>query len=306
MSSAQEKYWQRRLASPAFRRVATAAIAAELRELGKQRVGQVIDPRWVRDVIAHWDARVVDPAALAEVAIAANRRTARRLSGRGQSLADLVDRELVEELEAALDAGIELTVRGRDFITTLMEREFVRGLFTDIIFTAIASFQRKANPLFGALAVRALEDQIKGFIRLFMPMLQAQAIAFVVDRANQRAVLDFARAAARHVLTLPIGRAAAIAGEGGPAIDRLVRRAAANPRLAALGRQAALAVWDDVFATVKTRRIGDLVQLEAHAEWLAERAVAVLLPLLRRPAVVSLIAAEVEATAKSRPARRRR
>jgi hypothetical protein len=251
---------------------------------------------------------VVDRAVLAEVAIAANRRGAQRLAGRRESLVDLLDAELIDELEAAIDAGLELTARGREFITALMEREFIRGLFTDIIFTALVSFQSRANPLFGALAVRALEDQIKGFISLFMPMLQAQAIAFAVDRANQRAVLDFARAVARQLMAMPIGRYAAVAAnEGSESLDALLRRAAANPRLAGLARRAALAAWDDLFAVLKTRRLGELLQVDEHADWLAGRAVALLLPLLARPAIVALIGAEVEAaSAPSPPPSRRR
>lgn len=302
------QYWQRRLAAPAFRRALTAAIAAELRALARQRVGQVIDPRQVRELIEQWDARMVQRAVLAEAAVAAGRRGAHRLAGRRESLLDLLDAELIEELETAIDAGLELGARGREFITALMEREFVRGLFTDVIFTALVSFQRKANPLFGALAVRALEDQIKGFIGLFMPMLQAQAIAFAVDRANQRAVLDFARAVARQLLALPIGQVAALAArEGGESLDGFARRAAADPRLADLARRAALAVWDDLFAVLKRRRVGELLRLEEHADWLAGRAVALLLPLLARPALVALIGAEgAAATAAAAPAPRRR
>jgi hypothetical protein len=307
-TSNQARYWARRVASPAFRRGLTEIIAAELRALAKQRVGQVIDPAAVRELIAHWDTRIAARGALAEAAIGAGRRTARRLAGRRDALADLLDDELVAEIEATIDAGLELSERGRDFITALMERELIRGLFTDLIFTALVSFQRKANPLFGALAVRALEDQIKSFIGLFMPMLQAQAIAFAVDRTNQRAVLDFARAVARQLLATPIGRYADVAASAsGDALATLVRHAAANDRLAELGQRAALIAWDDLFAEVKQRRIGDLVRLEAHADWIAARAVAALLPLLQRPSVLAFIAAEVDAAqAPQRPAPRRR
>jgi len=188
-----------------------------------------------------------------------------------------------------------------------MEREFVRGLFTDVIFTALVSFQRRANPLFGALAVRALEDQIKAFIGLFMPMLQAQATAFAIDRTNQRAVLDFARAVARQLLELPIGRWAALAaGEGAESVETLVRQAAANSRLAELARRAALLAWDDLFAELRQRRIGDLLRVEQHAAWLAERGVEMLVPLLARPGIVALIAAEAAAAPAAPPAAPRR
>ena len=226
-AAARDDYWKKRLASPAFRRTLSAAIAAELRAVGRLRVGQMLDPRIVRDVIRHWDVRVADQAALAEVVIAANRRGGRRLAAHRESLVDLLDPTFVAELERVIDAGLELTGRGRGFLTALIEREFVRGLFTDLIFTALVAFQRRANPLFGGLAVRALEDQIKGFIGLFMPMLQKQAVAFALDRANQRAVLDLTRAVARHLLAMPIGE---LRGGGGRRGRRLVRGAAARGR----------------------------------------------------------------------------
>ncbi len=302
-ASAQEQYWKKRLASPAFRRTLAAGIAAELHELGRLRVGQLIDPKWVRALIQHWDTRVVDRAVVAEAVIAANRRGARRLASRRDSLVDLLDPSLVAELEGAIDAGLELTARGREFLTALMEREFVRGLFTDLIFTALVAFQRKVNPLFGALAARALEDQIKGFIGLFMPMLQAQAIAFAVNRSNQRAVIDLVRAITRQLLAMPIGRFAAMAApEGGGSLDALLRLAAANSRLADLSRRAVLAAWDDVFASVKNRRIGDLLRIEDNAEWLADRVVAMLLPLVNRPGIVAVIARDIaDATVPGRP-----
>jgi hypothetical protein len=171
----------------------------------------------------------------------------------------------------------------------------------------VVSFQQKANPFFGAFATRALEGQIKGFIRLFMPMLQAQATAFAVDRANQRAVLDFARAVARQLLEVPIGRYAALAGSGGGAsMERLMRRAAENPALADLARRAALASWEDLFAALKGRRIGALLPLGEHADWLAERCVEGLLPALQRPAVVAFIAAEAAAVPPAPPLPKRK
>ena len=308
--STQQRYWKKRLAAPAFRRAMTAVVADELRQLGQQKVGRVVDPDLVRTLIRHWDARLIDRGVFAEVVIAANRRAADRLAARDESLLDLLDRQLIEDLEATLDTGLEMTDRAREFVSTLMQRDFVRGLFTDVIFTAVVSFQQKANPFFGAFAMRALEDQIKGFIRLFMPMLQAQATAFAVDRANQRAVLDFARSVARQLLEVPIGRYAALAGAGGGAsMERLVRRAAENSALADLGRQAALASWDDLFTALKGRRIGALLQLAEHADWLAERCVELLLPALNRPGVVAFVAAEAVAAAlppAPPPAKRRR
>lgn len=293
-ASTARRDWARRLRAADFRRRLTDAVGAELVAIGRLRVGELIDPQAVRTVIAAWDIRVVDRGAVAEVAAAANRRGARRLARRRERLADLLDAPLLAELDAAVATQLELTPRTRAVVAALMESEFISRLFTDLIFTALMSFQRKANPLFGAFAVRALEEQIKGFIRLFMPMLQAQATAFAVDPANQRAAVDFARALLRQLLAQPVGHWAALAeGRGAGSFDALLRRAAASPALAALLRGAAVAVWDDFFAAAKDRRIDTLLRVDTHAAWLAARIVDALLPLLRRDAIVAFVADEL-------------
>jgi len=267
--------------TPTARRQLAATIATKLRELADRRLADLVDADAVRELIAHWDTRVVDRAVLAEVAVAANRRGAARLARRRETLAGLLDPALLDQLDATVAAQLELTPRARAVVAALMESEFISQLFTDLIFTALVSFQRKANPLFGAFAARALEEQIKGFIRFFMPMLQAQATAFAVDPANQRAAVGFARAALRQILEQPIGHFAALAsGRGSGSLEALLRRAAVSERLAGLARRAALAAWDDLFAALGTRRLGDLVRVEAHADWLAARIVDLIWPLL--------------------------
>lgn len=279
---------KRRTPTAAARRELAATLAATLRDLADRRLADLIDADAVRDLIAHWDTRIVDRAALADVAVAANRRGATRLARRRETLAGLLDPALLDELDAAVAAQFELTPRARAVVAALMESEFISQLFTDLIFTALVSFQRKANPLFGAFAARALEEQIKGFIRFFMPMLQAQATAFAVDPANQRAAVGFARAALRQILEQPIGHFAGLAtGRGTGSLEVLLRRAAASERLAALARRAALAAWDDLFAALGTRRLGDLLRVEAHADWLAARLVDLAWPLLPAAAPTS-------------------
>ncbi|MEO8605447.1 MAG: hypothetical protein ABI629_22955, partial [bacterium] len=56
----------------------------------------------------------------------------------------------------------------------------------------------------------------------------------------------------------------------------------------------ALAVWDDLYAVVRPRRLGELLHLVAHADWLAARAVEFIVPLLSNERVVHFIAAEAE------------
>jgi hypothetical protein len=298
---APERHWDARIRSRPFKKTLTALAARELKDLARQRVSDVVDARFVRTMIRELDARVIDRATMADLAVEANRRVRTRLAGAERSMLDLLDRRLVADIGATLEAAMELPPGAEAFAATLIRQEFVRRLFTDIIYTAIVSFNERVNPLFGAFATRALEDQIKGFIDRFMPMLQAQAIAFAVERRNQRIVLAFARAVGRLLLDVPVARYAAIAAsaDGRPA-ETMLRTALGNAKLGALVREATLALWDDFYAAVRNRRLGDLLRLEAHADWLAARAVEVILPLLSRPHVRRFIAAEIARAQRER------
>lgn len=291
---AAERHWEARIRSGEFKRALTALAARELKDVARRRVSDVIDARFVRTMIRELDARVIDRAIVADLVVEVNRRVRARLAGAERSLLDLLDRRLVADIASTLETAMEFPSGGEAFAATLMRQEFVRSLFTDIIYTAIVSFNERVNPLFGAFATRALEDQIKGFIDRFMPMLQAQAIAFAVERRNQRIVLAFAQSVVRLLLDVPVAQYAALAASaGGKPAEAVIRTAVNNAKLGALVREAALAVWDDFYAAVRNRRIGELLRLEAHADWLAARAVEVLLPLLSRPHVRRFIAAEI-------------
>jgi hypothetical protein len=299
--TAPGRYWETRLRSKDFRRALTDLVVRELKSLARQRVGDVLDADRIRAMIREWDTRLIDREIVAELVLASSDRAGARLHGREQSLLDLLDRGLVADLDAALASELEPSPSAEEFIADLMDKDLVRGLFTDVIFTALVSFYQKVNPLFGALATRALEEQIKGFIRLFMPMLQAQATAFALDRRNQRIVRDFARSVVRQLLEVPLGRYPTLASSADrERTEALIRKAVTNAKLGALTRRATLAAWDDLFATIRDRRVGDLVRLSAQADWLAERCVEAILPALARPQVLRFVAAELALAASQR------
>jgi len=289
-----ERYWTRRIRSKGFRRELTALIVRELEALGHARVGEVLDAGLVRTVIRQWDPRIIDAGVVVDLAERGSRHAGRRLRRRDGSLLDALDAALVADIDALLAEDGELSADAERFIANVMQQEFVRRLFTDLIFTAIVSFYQKVNPFFGTLAMRALEEQIKGFISLFMPALQRQAIGFAVDRQNQRIVRDFVREIVRQQLDAPLSGYAAMLAKGPTrATERLLRTALTSAALEALIRDAALAVWEDVYEEIRERRVGDLVDLAAHDVWLAERCVEWLVPALARPGVVRFLAAEM-------------
>jgi hypothetical protein len=221
----------------------------------------MLDSRIVRDVIRHWDVRVADQAALAEVVIAANRRGGRRLAAHRESLVDLLDPTFVAELERVIDTGLELTGRGRGFLTALIgERVRPRAVHRPDLHRARGVPAPRQPALGGWQCAARRSDQASSASSC--RCCRKQAVAFALDRANQRAVLDLTRAVARHLLAMPIratrrrwpSRASAVRGAAARGRDQSAPHRSRPARY--------LAAWDDVFANVKNRKIGDLLRVE--------------------------------------------
>ena len=305
-----ERYWARRIRSPAFRRDLGGLITRELEALSRERVGDVIDRDVVRRIIQEWDSKIINEQLVADLVIAASGRVATQLKKRRASLRATIDPQLAADIEALLQQRLRLSRRAEDLAAAIMRQEFVRRLFGDIIFTSIVAFHEKVNPVFGGIAVRLLQEQIKGFIDLFMPMLQKQAVAFAITKENQRILLDFVRAIIRHLLDAPLADYAEMVSSWQKRrVSALIRKAVADAarsaKLEQLVREMALAAWDGVYQDVCDKRVGDVLRLEAHAGWLAQRCLDVIMPVLSRPAMVQFVAAEfaLAAAAQSRECR---
>ena len=291
--TAEQRYWAARVRSPAFKRALVGMIEDELRALANARVGDVLERKVGERIIRRWNRGAVDRAAITELALDVNRRLTRRLARRRDSLLELLDPALVAQLDGVFEQFVRLTPRAEEFIALLMGQEFMRGLFTDLIYSALVSFYRRVDPLFGGLGVRVLEPQIKSFIGYFMPMVQGRVAAFVAAPANQRIAAAFARAVARQLLGVPLRGWAELAAAGPrQAVEAFVRRAAANARLGSLTEQVALAVWDELYTAIAPRKIGDLLGLDPRM-WRAEDGADALVPALARPAVLAFIVAEM-------------
>ena len=297
-AGAAVRYWQRRVRSRAFKRELTALVRRELTALAGERVRDVVDAELVRSIMRDWDTRMIDRTRLAELIIEGTRHSVRKR--RGEPLRRL-DPQLITDVEAIVREGVALSAGAEDAIAAIMRQEFVRGLFTDVIFSAIVSFYQRVNPLFGAVTVRVLEEQIKGFIRFFMPMLQQQAIAFIVNQANQRVAVDFVGVVVRQILEQPLPNySAMITPAQRRKLETLIRHATASAKLDSIVREATLSAWDDLYAVIADKRVGDLLRVEEQAGWFAERCVEFVAPALARSHVVEFIAAEMALAAKVR------
>lgn len=295
-------YWARRVRSISFKRALHALIAVELRSIAGRRIAEVVDPAAVRRTLRKLEIGALDRDALGELLIAVEHRFNTRLRREPRSLLAILGPELAPDVEALLTADIHLPPFVDDFVAGMLDQEFVRKLLTDLIFTAIGAFNRRVNPLFGAVATHMLEDQIKGFIRWFMPTLQRQAVAFATSGTNQRLVVEFSRAFLRQLLDAPVSHFAELPSPGQRRrAEALLRKALRTKQADAALRRAATQAWDDLYRSLAHRSVGEVLDVSACADAATEAVIAGLRELFARDAVAHFVAAEIERAAAQHP-----
>lgn len=297
--AAGKKASAKRAAPPrdAFHVGLVAAVRAEISVAADEPLEAFLDGAAVRDVLTQADGLVWQEV-VAEMIAIATRRVRAELGARRESPWELLDDELAEVVEELLARDVALSADAEDFVGRMMRRELIRDLLTDVVHTSIVSFNKKVNPLFGGFATSMLEGQIKGFIRLFMPLVQDQATSFLIDRRNQTAFSDFSRSFVRELLDEPIPNLISLVSAQTASDDTpLARRLAASNKLRSLSREMTLAVWDDVYAALRRRKLGDIVRLEEYADWLAEQGAAVIAFGMARPILGAYLRRELAAEA---------
>jgi hypothetical protein len=304
-AKAYRRYWTDRVQSEEFMCALQSVLEEEFRALAGQKVGDLVDADAVAELIRRWD-RTVSQRVVAEMVVEVSRLLAQELSEKKTSVRGLLDSRIAGDLDAILERKIVLSERAEDFISGLMQREFVQTLFTDIIHTSIVAFYKRVNPLFGAVATSMLEDQIKGFIRLFMPMVQRQATAFVIDEKNRALFSEFSRSITRELMREPLPDLTVFLSTGrSKRAEALVKKFVASSKMRALVRDMTLAVWDGVYHRLQKRKLGDVLMLDKQAGWFAERGVEMILPALSRPHLRQFVEKELQLAAQQPGASRR-
>lgn len=293
-TSPSARYLQRRVTSPAFARELTALVAGELRALADQKFKDVIDTRLVRELIERSE-ELLAVDAIATLALSLRGTARQRVRKTKRSLRGMLGEQFVADVEAAFNDVTTLTPQAEELIDRMMQRELVQGMMTDLVYTAIVSFNRRVNPLFGNLALMAVDAQIKSFIRMFMPMLQRQATSFLIDRKNHALFTDFARAAARQLLNEPLSHLFELFNPGSDAEAKaLTNKIAHNPQVRRLVRDLALALADAVFQELGARRVGSVLLLDDNIDWLAKRLSAPILAALQRAPIATFVGSEID------------
>lgn len=292
--------WTTHLASPDFEQRLRALVAAQLDQFAAMPLDQLVAAADIHDALEHADPAALDREVLVDAILAGRRRLAAQLSERKGTLADTLGDDAIADVDRFFDELRDLPPYVEELIAGILEQEFVERMLTDLIFTAIDGFYRKVNPLFGGLTTRMLEDQIKGFIRLFMPTLQQQAIAFATSRANHRAVVGLARSIVDQVLDEPAARFGKLLAAGDDAtLAKTLRARMRPPKLGGPAHAILRGVLDDLYRRHRHRPVREILDLSAHHAWLAQQITDRLVTLLRVPEVLGFIASEAEEVLRS-------
>lgn len=298
--SAASTYWSKRLRSKDFRKQLSVLITTELHAVAKLRVEELVEPKELRRIVEAWDRHVVQADAAAAAIVQVQRRAVARLERQQEPLHTLLGTSVAKHLEALLTQDAEPSPEAEAALERLVHQEFVSRLLTDLVFTALVAFYQRVNPLFGNFAMRSLEGQIKSFIRGFLPMLQERIVAFVISRDNQQVAHDLSRMIAQQILNEPIANyISVISVRQHEQAEALARSIVHSDEVDGLARVALLALFDDLYAVVRHKKVGDLLHLDEKGRALAELLADALLPILQRSAIVGFIAAETERFASS-------
>jgi hypothetical protein len=284
--------WRRRLRSPEFRRALEELVRAEVAEAAALPVRELVDAGAIRAALGGVDPAVPRPAAVAQVAVRINERIEKRLRKERRSVDEMLSGDVRDELDALLDEELPNPEALEEILAQIIRQKFVRKLFAELIHSAILAFNKRVNPFFGGITASMLDAQIKSFIELGMPMLQEQAVAFVLRPANQQFAIDLARSLIRGALAEPLGdlvpRASAAQRRR---LERLIARALESERLGTAVPAAAQQLWDDLYAQIRDKKLGQLVDAERLADALVEPVTELAVAALSRPRIAAFLAA---------------
>ncbi len=170
----------------------------------------------------------------------------------------------------------------------------MRKLLAELIHSAIVSFNKRVNPFFGGLTAAVLEDQIKGFIELGMPMLQEQAVGFALRPANQQFAVDLARSLIRGVMAEPIGDLVPVSSPSQrKRTAALLARALESERFRNAAPEVAQQLWGDVYEQIRDKKLAQLVDVDLLAENLAGPIAQLMIAGLSRPRIAEFLEAQL-------------
>lgn len=108
---------------------------------------------------------------------------------RNLSINDVLSDDSLQSWRAVVTQPVDLP---KETIQAVIEQDAVKELFINVIHDAIIGFNKKFNPLFGAVSALGLDKQIKEFLVPFMDSVTGMATEFMTDNKNKGMFQEFA------------------------------------------------------------------------------------------------------------------
>lgn len=107
-----------------------------------------------------------------------------------QTLAQAAEQQTITTL-LQLTEQVEVKP-SREFLYKIVEQDAIKELITNIIENSIIEFNKKLNPLFGAMQMTGMDKQIKNFINFFLPTLLPRMADFIYSTTltNEKSHLE--------------------------------------------------------------------------------------------------------------------
>jgi hypothetical protein len=110
-----------------------------------------------------------------------------KIGSSGYSGNDVFNTFSKESIKAILLQPVDVP---KETLEELIDQPAIRELFTTVIYSSIINFWKKINPLLGAVAAAAAENQIRDFIQPFMPTVISMSVDFVTDEKNNDMMME--------------------------------------------------------------------------------------------------------------------
>lgn len=183
-------YWEKRVQDDAFRDSVNQLAKDAVNELIDLNIGEICD-----DLSAGIEQSNQKEAN--EFLAPVVRATLINGTPISKALIEEANKALNERMgEGALKAWREVVSQPIDLppetVQAVVQQPAVKELFINIIHDAIIGFNKKVNPLAGAMGMLGIDKQIKDFLAPFMDQVTNMATEFMVDKKNTAMFQDFA------------------------------------------------------------------------------------------------------------------
>jgi len=183
------KYWQERTSSEEFKsdlKKLVNGISDEILELTIEKVVDELN-ECIKQTNLEQDGTVIGQLAKSFI-LSYGQPSLSEIESKNLSVSQLLEKPTLKAWRDLLDRPVVLP---EETLDSILEQPAIKELLINIIHDAIIAFNKKYNPLYGAMAIFGVDKQIKEFLKPFMDKVTAICRKFLLDEKNSKLFQDF-------------------------------------------------------------------------------------------------------------------